>query len=454
MKIKNLLFIALFLPVAFFSCQKDDDDKNKVKVIKDDPRIRSMYINKLSATFVINDVEGLIFNYDSLAYQTDISSLSPTFTGFGGTLSFQYKYGKNGEWKKYADNIYNPIYLNFDSVAGAKKIPVFFKSTAIDSSYTKEYEVDIRVHNYDVDAFEWGKEKVGTLPVQGTVVSQKAVFYNQKYYFFYRNDLGDSFVISSTDGETWKESTKISTDGLKWETLTTLYQPQKLVVQAGSGLYTCDLSENPAVFTSFTELPENIVLKAPLFTLGNNFWIIGKLAESTFLYSLANGGLLWQQGMELPGRVPAEKITTFVSPSGSTMLGYIFGGESITGNGTVWGIDVNGNIMELSQDQSVFPHLTYPMPVFFENKLSIVGGITDGNYTSRFYTSSNSGSNWSSDEHKTLPDKIGAIANGFITQYDRNKVILIGGETKNGFSPNVWKGTLKREILDGIISGK
>ncbi|MDR1729127.1 MAG: DUF6242 domain-containing protein [Prevotellaceae bacterium] len=444
MKIKNLLLIAVLLPLAFFSCKKEDD-KDQEKVITDDPRIRSMSISALPATFVVNDIEELIFNYDSLAYGTDIDSLHPVFAGYGGALSFQYKYGEKGEWKNYSNQ--STTIVNFDSVSGSQKLAVFFRSFAPDSSYTKEYKISIRVHEYDVDAFEW--ENAGTLPVQGTVVSQKAVFYNQKYYFFYRNDSGKSFVIISSTGETWGQAAEIAIGEADWTTLTSLHQPQKLVVQAGNVLYTCDLSENSLTFAPLNAgLPEGCTLKVPLFTLGNNFWIVGNETGTNFLYSLANNDDAFRKGPELSGRVPVEEINTSVLPSGSTMIGYIFGGKGTNGKGTVWGVDANGDVMELSQDQSVFPHLIYPMPVFFGNKLCLAGGIGAGKYTGQFYVSSNSGATWSNDRHKTLPDKIGAIAKGVIFRYERNRLILIGGETEAGFSPNVWKGTLKQEILD------
>ena len=441
MKIKEFLLIVFLLSgVVLSSCKKDNDKDNTVT---DDPRIRTMVINALSTPFVINDVEGLIFNYDSLSYGTAINELHPVFTGYGGTLSFQYKYGDNGEWEEYSNSDKT---LKFDST-----LAVFFKSIAPDPNYTKEYKIDIRVHKYDVEAFTWTKN-VKTLPVQGAVVSQKAVFYDQKYYFFYRNDSGKSYVITSENGDDWKDAGEIDIENPDWTTLTSMYQSSTFAVQAAGELYVCNLSAGNISFRQFSfALPEGTTLQTPLFTLGNNFWIIAKQADSFFLCSLAQGAAEYQKGASLPSGVPLENITTFVSPSGSTTLGYIFGGKNANGNGTVWGIDVNGNIMELTSSQSALPFLSYPMPFFFGNKLYMVGGITSGNYISQFYGSPNSGATWSKDTHKVLPAE---VAKGSILEYKRNNVILIGGENKSGFSPNVWKGVLNQEILDDIIHNR
>ena len=446
MKIKEFLLIIFLLSGVISSCKKSDDKDNTVT---NDPRIRTMTESKLSTAFVINDVEGLIYNYDSLSYKTDVTELQPVFTGYGGTLSFQYKKGKNGNWETYSSN----DTLNFSS-----PIPIILKSIAPDSNYTKEYEIDIRVHKYDVEAFTWKKK--GTLLVQGTVLSQKAVFYNQKYYFFYRNESRKSYVITSENGNEWKEAGKIDIDDLDWTTLTSMFQPDNLAVQATGSLYVCNLAAKGSIsFTpSDATLPENCTLQAPLFTLGDHFWIIAKQDQTYYLCSLAKGTKEYQKVTSLDSNVPVEKITTFVSPSGSTTLGYIFGGKNETnGNGTVWGVDINGNMMQLTSNQPVFPSRIHPMPLFFGNKLYIVGGITSKNniYTNQFYVSSNSGARWSEDTHKILPEnQIGSMAKGSIFQHERNKIMLIGGENEKGFSSNVWEGILNQEILDNIIHNR
>jgi len=430
---KFLLIVFLLSGVVLSSCKKDEEKDNTVT---DDPRIRTMSINGLTATFVVNDVEGLIFNYDSLSYGTAVNKLRPEFTGHGGKLSFQYKYG-NGEWREFSNDT-----LDFSFQR------VFFKSIAPDSSYTKEYRIEVRVHKYDVEAFTWKKNEK-TLPVQGKVVSQKAVFYGQKYYFFYRNEADKSYVITSEDGDNWIEAGEIAINDPDWTTLTSMYQSVTFAVQAAGELYVCDdLSDGNFSFRPFdTELPEGVTLQVPLFTLGDNFWVIAKEADHSFLYSLTEGGE-YQKGVSLPSGTPVENITTFVSPSGSTTIGYIFGGKNANGNGTAWGIDVNGNIIELTSNPSALPALSYPTPLFFGSRLYLAGGVTSGNYSNRFYASPNSGVAWSNDTHKILPAQ---LAKGSIFEYERNKIILIGGENRSGFSPNVWKAVLNQEILDDII---
>ena len=435
---KKFLLIVL-IPAVIFSCKKDDEKDNAVK---DDPRVRSMSISGISTTFVVNDVEGLIFNYDSISYGTAINKLHPAFSGYGEALSFQYRYEGEPAWKEYTKE---------DSLDFEKYKYVFFKAIAPDLEHTKEYRIEVRVHKYDVEAFTW--EKKGTLTVQGTVVSQKAVFHNNKYYFFYRNDSDDSYLLTSENGEVWNDGGKIDIDSPDWATLTSMYKPETLAVQAAGKIYHCDLkAEKISFLPDDAALPEDCTLHTPLFTLRNNFWIMVKQASTYRLCFLPEGEKRYKEGAVLPSGAQFENITTFVAPSGSTIIGYIFGEKHINGNdGAVWGVDINGNVMRLTSDRAVFSFRSYPMPLLFENRLSIFGGIkSDGSYSNEFFNSPNSGATWSKDTHKLLPVKAG-IAKGSIFEYERNKIIIIGGEKSDGFSPDIWKGTLNQEILNGLI---
>jgi hypothetical protein len=319
--------------------------------------------------------------------------------------------------------------------------------------------MNVRVHKYDVEAFTW--ETRSTLSVRGIVESQKAVFYQGKYYFFYRNTGGENYVQISNDGDSWSEN-EIKTGNAAWDpdwrTLTSMFQDQTLAVLTAEGLYVCnDLKNADGISFSLSgaTLPEGSKLVTPLFTLGDHFWVIASRENSNYLYALSKDSTKYQEKTVLPAGLAVKEITPFVAPSGSiTTLGYIFGGKDANGKGTVWAIDKNGGIGMLTNGQSSFP-ATYPMPIFFGNKLCIAGGKTGSSYTRQFYDSSDSGISWSNDWHKDLPEEIGPVAAGSIFEYERNKIILIGGETggnEQNFQPKVWKGTLNQELLDNSIN--
>jgi len=433
MSIKNIWIFSFLLIGIFFSCKKNKDENNGDAT--NDPRIRTMVINGLSTDFVVDDEEGLIYNSDSLPYGTNIKALVPTFTGYGVVLTYQVN--KNGVWTTYS----NTTALDFTS-------GLTIRAIAPQTEYTKDYQIDIRVHNYDVEAFTWNNPV--PLPVNGDVISEKAIFKNGFYYFFYTNSSANSYVLTSTDGENWINAGQIMILNPDWTTLTAMSQ-SSLAVKAGDALYVCDLSTPSSFVRSEAQLPQGFVLETPLFALGTNFWIIAEQGGLRYLCSLAQDAMDYQQGRQLPSVFPVDKITTFVLSSGSTMIGYIFGGSDLNGNGTVWAVDINGSVVRLTGGQSGFPALTYPMPFTFDNTLYIVGGmLANGDYTRQCYASSNSGATWTANSHKTLPVEIGAMAAGSIFEYEPNRVILIGGKNQDGFLPMVRKGLLNQVILDEI----
>jgi hypothetical protein len=430
MRIKNWAFCAIFLMgIITSSCNNNDENE---EALSDDPRVRSLVINGISKTFVVNDTESIIYNYDSLSYGTNIKSLYPSFYGYDGALSIQYL--QQGAWVEYSSS--NP--LDFSS-------PLQIKSISADGAFTKEYNVDIRVHKYDVEAITW--EKVATLPITSSVISQKTIRYNNSYYLFYADETGESFVLISSDGENWS-SQQLQIDNPDWKTLS--YMSQGVVVKTANGLYACDLSSG---FTfSEVAVPADVTNITPLFTVKNSFLLIGEKSGSYYLYELRDGESEYRQKSLLPQDFPVAEITTYLSPTSSNLLGYVFGGKNADGSGSVWSVDISGNVINLTNNRSSLPFRRYPMPLYFENNLFLVGGEKADGYTDEFLESTNFGVSWFDNTHKTLPKEIGARGAGYIYEYERNMLILIGGVNETGFQPDVWKGTLNQKILDEILN--
>jgi hypothetical protein len=431
MKMKNwTFFVILFLGIIISSCKENKDTEDK---LSDDPRVRSMVVSGISKMFVINDTESIIYNYDSLSYGTKINSLYASFSGYEGTISVQYL--KDGIWTEHVST--SPL----DFTSGLR-----IKSISADGVYSKEYDVDIRIHNYDVEAITW--EKVADLPVTATVVSQKTIRFNDSYYLFGVDETGESFVLISSDGENWT-SREIVIDNPDWSTLSFMFR--NLVVSTETGLYTCDLSSGFVFSPVEVALPAGVKNFMPLFTLNNNFWLMGEESGTYYLYMLRDGEEEYRRLLPLPAAFPVSEITTFLSPSSSNQLGYIFGGKNTDGSGAVWSLDTNGNLLNLTHNQSSLPYAIHSMPLYFEGKLFLVGGKKEEGYTSDFHESTNFGTSWFNNTHKILPDEIGTIGSGYIYEYDRNKVILIGGKNESGFRKGVWKGILNQAILDEIL---
>ena len=88
--------------------------------------------------------------------------------------------------------------------------------------------------------------------------------------------------------------------------------------------------------------------------------------------------------------------------------------------------------------------------------LGILGGISaDGKYSTTCYTSNNSGLTWAIDQHKDLSNTVGALADaGLFQTGDKGEFLLIGGQTANGQSNQVWTLRLKKLLLDEAFLNK
>ncbi|HOI27815.1 MAG TPA: DUF6242 domain-containing protein [Paludibacteraceae bacterium] len=440
MKNRFLWLSLVLLPLTFgtiTSCSDDDDEE--VPYNNDDPRVSSMTIEGISQTFIVNDVECRIYNYDSLSFGANLEAIHPVFYGYSGYSIMQYD--SAGTWENYPND--TSFKLNFTK-------PIKFRSISLDSASFKDYSVEIRVHKYDVEAYEW--EKLSSLSVHGTVTSQKAVYYNKTYYYFYSNEAGENYALTSTDCKTWTELGSIVLSGADWSTLTE--RNGSLVVNTTNGLYvyTSGLSFASSSFL----MPVGFTLARPLFMLGGKFWVIAKNEEDKYyLCYIYSEALAYSLVSEIPSSFNAEDMEIAVCTSGSTMVGYLFT-KNEDGGTIVWALDVDGNLLDLSNGKSPFEFRKGMMAYQYEKSLCVIGGEdTEGNIQSSAYKSINSGINWGFDSHKIFPNANDARAfSTILFNEETNEVFLIGGNNKSGFAPEVWKGILKQFLMDDLVYGK
>ncbi len=427
LRIAQLLPI-LMLPFILPACG-DDDESNSTDYNLEDPRIRAVKFNNIaSAEFVVNDVEATIFNYDSLTYGTDVSKVRAYFYGYTSQPTIQYRKEGDRKWTAFT----NGELMDFSS-------PLLILATSQDGQNKKQYTFDLRIHSYDIAAFSW--TAFSSMNIEGNIVSQKAITTENDFRWFYRNDNGDNFCLTSTDGKSW-QATDIDADfALQWETLVAL--GDTLWVQSESGV--CYAS--PLATLNFAERNVGEV-KRLLFELDGKLWAI----TTDSLLALGTGDSQFAAIAALPDDFPTENITPFTAKSGFTQVGYTYA-LTEDGGGTVWTIDYKGNSYQLVKPQDVIPGLTEPMVYIYGKTLGIVGGtLTDGTPSAVCYASYNSGVNWAEDWHKNLSDDMkGLTKTGFFALSDSGELLIVGGNKADGTaSTTVWKGVLNQITADEL----
>lgn len=422
---KSILFSLVAMAPLFASCGEEEDTTLEYKNL-DDPRIRSMRLNNVLEDFVVNDVDQIIYNYDSLNVGTNLTAIKTRFYGYTSQPTVQVK--KGNEWVLFK----NGSTLNLTS-------PVEILATSEDGSHQKKYTIQVRVHNYDVAALTW--EKFGTIDVKNTITSQKSFTKGSNNLWFYADETGASHLMTSSDLKTWKESALPMVDA-DWNSSAIL--GDTIYVQNTNGeIYAGNL--NTLTFNAFTS---SVKIDKILFAIGTKIWALAKEGEGYALYEKGTGD--FQKKATLPSDFPTENLVSFTSASGYTSLGYIYATQN--GNGTVWSIDSKGNTRVLQNPDGALPYLKNPILFQYENLLGIVGGeLADGTRNNKCYASQNCGASWSYDWHKDLISENATLSNaGTFVLSEEGEIVFVGGNTTNGVSNIIWKGVLNQLTADDL----
>ena len=424
MKIYKILFL-LLAALSLAACDDDDDDTDVSNT--DDPRIRLVKLVGISNEFVINDVENLIFNYDSISKGTDVSGVYVYFYGYTSTPSIAYKTSVMSEWKNFS----NGDKIDFSD-------GVFIMSTSQDGSARKEYKFDLRIHDYDVEAFSW--EKYTTIDLSDKVVSQKSLSMDGDFYWFCRTEGGQCYrFLSSDKGQSWSKK-EVSVENALWETLSVFNDSLWIQLSDGS-LVTSDKES-----LSFSKRKTACSIDRLLFEVNGDLWAI----SGSSVYAMKPDSADFSCVNTLPSDFSVEDATTFTAASGFTQLGYIYSVKD--GQGTIWSLDYKGNLCLLLPADGTIPALTNPMVYIYNKTLGIVGGtLSDGTLSTLCYTSYSSGKTWTEDSHKDLSNNIGGIEYAGVFVYsDDGQLIIVGGNDANGASSIVWKGVLNQITADNL----
>lgn len=428
MKLRNLLlYITAFTLAAVNSSCKDDEEEDTP-----DPRIRRVIISQLGSNveFIVNDTEGKIYNYDSLAYGTRVDSLYPSIYQYSDNkIAIQYSY----------DGINYTDFRNTVAIDLTK--PVKLVSTNTDDNSKKEYTLEVRVHKYDVDEFQW--TNAGSISgLEEAILSQKSIMHNDLMWQFYHTS-NTCKVAVSKDGAEWQSHSVEAPETLELSTLCNI--DDSLFVQGKSGaIYAANFTT--LQFSKFDAITSGQLL----YTLNKQIWMLdGREIKS---YS-KNGEAKISQPVH--DEFAVDTVRPFTAPSGNTILGYLYAKKG--DKAEIWGADRYGNMECLTTTSADLPYLDKAITFAFNNStLGILGGISaDGKYSSTCYTSDNSGLTWAVDLHKDLSNTVGALADaGLFQTGDKGEFLLIGGQSANGQSNKVWALRLKKLLLDEAFLNK
>lgn len=364
-------------------------------------------------TFIIDNTQNLIYNSDSLPFQTPIDSLIPTISG---TLLSKVLIN---DTITYSGN----DTLNFSQ-------PVKLQSFAEDSLLSQTYTVKVNVHQVDPDLYVW--QPVATIYSEDA--TEDKAFSRGDSLFLFVKTAENNLLFTSVDAKNWQKNSI--------ESLPTSVSLQKMILAKNHFL----VAENGKLFKSsnginWSESTLSANLQSLLFELNDKIFACGNdsIFESTDLIS-------WKNVAAIPAKFPISgaAITVARTPNGSR-IAYIAGGKTADEQclNTVWSTNNGTYWTELTEGKTYFSHRCGAALVQYDGKLMLFGGrsqcqlVTDD----RHWISANYGFFWTRASEKiTIPDTFSGRFNMSAVVDSRNRICLIGGQDML---------QLKKEILVG-----
>lgn len=452
MKLKyiSLLASALFSFFFILSC-KDDDSNNYVNAtlsadaqvysfsIKGTPmsKIDSVNYPIMDATpFVIDQLSSLIYNADSFPYQTRLAKFALTAT-----------FSTNSPSKiqlLYPDTIIN--WNSTDSIDFSKKF--YLKVTAQNGTATKQYNIDLRVHQIDPDTMVW--VKAGSLP--NNIGNLKALQRQDRRFFcFSKNNASIEIYVSDANGVNWSTQ---KANGLPPTTIIEsicLFKDTFFAVDSEQKAYSSVDGINwtrsgGTAFSILGILPGKSEDKDSLLVI-QKYKDTYLLAKTLDLKQFNTTKIKGSNQDDIYKTFPAFPVSGFSAlsrfdrknPNSNILI--ISGGKGYDGNqkNTTWLVKEGDGSVEIvfTQQHDIYKPQQGISNFLYDDQLYALA--QDNLYVSQW------GNNWKKAPKKQVIDpQMAKVKSQSIVVDKNNNIWVFGGISGSNFIKDIWKGRLNR----------
>ena len=448
MKTKYLqLWLLGCLTCIMSSCLADTDDYdhwNTSNCLIASFKLQSDSIPGLeNVIFTIDQVNGLIYNKDSMPYGTEINWLVICQVTFEMNPSvvevFQASTGDSLSWNM-TDSLDFSDYVRFDVYSA-------------DQNATKRYIAKLNIHQQTPDLMEWISFS-GRL-LGKTVQEQKVIEWNNYYWMYVRSTSGYELYHSPlTDRKTW---IPVSLTGLDGKTLIlsqiTEYEGC-LYMQASDGAlyYSTDGS-------AWNRMPdETLVVRSLLGSIngsetGKTSPVLAAIIQDDEEWRFATMAAdnQWERGAAVPAEFP---VSGFGNSSYESMFYWhlmVVAGKDRSGglSDAAWGTMTGLSWVRLTDVRTPwFEKREGVMLTQYDENLFLIGGINAANEATKdIYISLDKGITWSlTDTLIVFPETYKARGHASVLVDKDNFLLLFGGKEKNSANilDELWSGRINR----------
>lgn len=477
MRFKAIRFIitGLIASGLVCSCNKTSDDSEEEVVLADvgssstivsSFSLKSNYkllVGLDSVFFSIDQVNGRIFNADSLPIGTDVRKLQVSIGAPSSASSVEIIMPSLYDGR---DTVINYLKNPTDSINFSRG-GVMIRINSSNGEHERVYNVNVNVHKIKADSLQWNttsRALPSTLSPRAT--AEKSVKFGEKFYCLTRNSGGQAQISVSTNplSDQWDIKEVTLPADVLIESLTAT--ADALFILGGDKLYK---SADGIDWTATESEGWTWVYGA----YGDE--ILGAQGSSWALYPSGASGVI-PAAMPVKGTSALWTYTDewFIDPQAIFVGGITadgkYSGDAWGFDGTGWGCLSSRGSLPAAEGISLFPYFTYRSG---NNKFYIItkhscwialgGKQANGTLNTKVYTSLDNGVTWrEAASNLQLPEAIGprygasiiladktfsaasrAIAP--ITEWDAPYIILSGGYTAKGVLYNEqWTGVINR----------
>ncbi|MCD7935870.1 MAG: DUF6242 domain-containing protein [Tannerellaceae bacterium] len=462
MKNKIVLFVIGYISLFFSSCLNSDD--NSEYIVIRDAQIATFSlahdsIPGLSSTkFVIDQVEGLIYNRDSLAFGTDISEkvvATVTFTA-GIVQELEIVPQATGDTIIFGSS-------ENDSIDFTQ--PVDIKVTAIDGLTTKRYLAKLNVHQVFPDTMVWDLLPQQAIPAGLTSLKTiRFPYQGKEAYFLYTMD--GRYKLQYTYMEDKKEP--------DWSTLSdqivfpngkaNLDQMVRYTVNTTD--YICVPAEAGGLYVSLNGIDWNFYDNGVVSVLGaiqpqdgahdkdQNDPALACIVfqdDTYYFAAITTNFTTPETGEEVPSGFPLNGSGHISYSTAYYARLYVVGGVDKEGSllNNSW-MSINGTSWSRQTTKDDFDPRQGVMIAPYDNQFYLLGGLDEsGKGTNDIYYSRDHGINWlPADTTIVMPPVEDYKKRGYgsLIVDEENYMFIFGGKEQTGGNviPEIWRGRINR----------
>jgi hypothetical protein len=449
----KLLLVTGYIAIMFTSCLGSGEEVD-ISAYKD-AQIASFVLSNDSvpalsaAKFTIDQINGVIFNYDSLPYGTTVDKAVCTLTYHGG-----YTAGVQVLQEAVSDSL--KAWNGTDSLDFSK--PVQFTVHAYDGFNKKVYKAYVNIHQVQPDSITWLRHTDQV--THQAADAQKTISHNGTRMIF-QKIAGQIQLFTSTDLQAWTKETvtglplqaeimQITSLGNKLYALVPITVNTAMEAGIPAGLYSTDdgrqwthFSDTQQITTLLGALKSDrskpALLSAIIFSQGKQY----------FAAMDENGE--WTQGNAVPDDFPVSAFAStnynrlgyeyLMTATGRNQAGMLTSTVWATSNALQWAMFSREGRRDFSEREGA-------MLTAYDDKLFLIGGIdAAGTGMKDIYFSSDNGITWATRDTMLLfPQEYEGRGYGSIEVDTYNYIYIYGGKIRNNakHSDEIWRGRIFR----------